>query len=933
MTMLSNFTQVCSTRIRLHADIPDANLRFIHGRHYRTLYVANAAELPRSGGNHFTMLLDIPKTVFIEQILRLSWYSQDDFVYPYLDERTESDFVTDEMNQYYQSYRVYKKASVILRLMKVEGEYFVTYWVRDSVLNAVEKVERTYRMNTLVDLFLSQVKNEITSECENKLKGLLVPVSEPRRSDACHSTGILKQGVELFDYQKRDVAWMQTIEDKIASNDNVISYDYSYAEPMLDNRFVMVNDTLFPKWIMDTNSTSGNCIDSFRIHREFKYFGGNIVSEVGLGKTVVSLYHILASSADDRVRFNHFVRPVSSCNYMYKRGANKGMPCGGVLADPDSMYCKKHTSALFMEKRLMEYVNLEDFRLSDFLESSLLRTNASLVLSPSHLSDQWVREFYEKFENDKRVVLVLTQDHYNNLTVGDLLFADIVVMSYQFVSGYYKRTRTALPTNCETRGLLGKRMPMLEWFKWRAVYLDEAHEIQKDMVKGWRVRNVLSRVKSRYRWNVTGTPFANGMDGFLSLLSYNTTWEHTQFVGLPLKKVLSSPVRPPLVDHFQHLFRCNTKESVKDEYSGNVVDEHVHSLTFTPQERNVYDSYLAGHGNRYDDFLVQLCCHIDLFSETKSLMQNCKTLEDIQETMLSFTEEKKKAAEAGIRRSEATLRRLEEAQQDTETTDEVKAAIANERRRLTNLKKECGNLNRTFTFLKNAIESVETVTCPVCLDTIDEENMSITKCGHKFCWSCITRVHSVMQNRATNTFACPTCKTGLGHTDVFKLDRGGTLDTGDASLDKLIQMVRSTKIGNIIHFLRNGTSEKVIIFSQWDELLRKVGDVLAQQGLSIVYCSGSVFQRKRAIGSFCKDPSVNVIMLSSKNAASGINLTVANNIVFLEPVYGTEDYRRSIEEQAIGRSDRIGQNKKIQVHRFVIKDTIEEEIINSTRGT
>jgi SNF2 family DNA or RNA helicase len=78
-----------------------------------------------------------------------------------------------------------------------------------------------------------------------------------------------------------------------------------------------------------------------------------------------------------------------------------------------------------------------------------------------------------------------------------------------------------------------------------------------------------------------------------------------------------------------------------------------------------------------------------------------------------------------------------------------------------------------------------------------------------------------------------------------------------------------------------------------------------------------------------KSNDVNIILLSSRNAASGINLTAANKIILLEPVYGTKEYRYNIESQAIGRADRIGQKRPIDVLRFIIKDTIEEDIFNN----
>jgi DNA repair protein RAD5 len=124
-------------------------------------------------------------------------------------------------------------------------------------------------------------------------------------------------------------------------------------------------------------------------------------------------------------------------------------------------------------------------------------------------------------------------------------------------------------------------------------------------------------------------------------------------------------------------------------------------------------------------------------------------------------------------------------------------------------------------------------------------------------------------------------------------------------------------------------SNKVIIFSQWDILLEKLDNILKEYGLISTNCKGTVYQKKKAIKEFTSKHDKNIIMLSSNNAASGINLTIANKIILLEPVYGSKQYRSNIENQAIGRSDRIGQNKPIDVFRFIIKDTIEEDILNN----
>ena len=69
-------------------------------------------------------------------------------------------------------------------------------------------------------------------------------------------------------------------------------------------------------------------------------------------------------------------------------------------------------------------------------------------------------------------------------------------------------------------------------------------------------------------------------------------------------------------------------------------------------------------------------------------------------------------------------------------------------------------------------------------------------------------------------------------------------------------------------------------------------------------------------------------MLSSASAAAGTNLTAATKVILLEPISGTYEFRKNTERQAIGRAHRTGQLEQVSVVRFIIKDTVEEEIFN-----
>ena len=54
----------------------------------------------------------------------------------------------------------------------------------------------------------------------------------------------------------------------------------------------------------------------------------------------------------------------------------------------------------------------------------------------------------------------------------------------------------------------------------------------------------------------------------------------------------------------------------------------------------------------------------------------------------------------------------------------------------------------------------------------------------------------------------------------------------------------------------------------------------------------------------------------------GLNLTIANHVIFLEP-----GYNPGLELQAIGRCWRIGQKKTVYVTKLILKNTIESKLI------
>jgi SNF2 family DNA or RNA helicase len=911
---------------------------------YRKLYIIDKSDV--RGIESEYELYNCTKTVYADDFIG-SFFRYEIATYPYL----ESEGRTREQMQTEQQWitrrnlfasDIYQRSSVVITLQRESpssSHYYLCYHISNRIIDNVVHSIREPKLFFFVDLICRQERKEIIQSSERWMSRLVQPAQNvfDTRSTPGLETFLLKDGITLFDYQQRDLDWMCDIEANVLTKQNSVSYEYSLATPVLDGKLVLFDDGLFPTKLFQSKN------DLYT--QTIQYFGGNLISEVGLGKTMVSLLHAFRSGASKRHLYNGFVEYISDCNYIFKRGSQRGEKCPNAVASDNRHFCPKHANSLFLDKRVITFKNLENFSVCDFYIHGLLQTNASLVVCPNQLCDQWVREYYDKFVDDKRVVMIATKDQFNTAILGDILFADIVVVSYQLlVSSWYGdlqrqhtqfgRAELGLPSN----QLLRVRGKPLHSFRWNNVFFDESHEIMA-MSSFKALKTSLGELIGTCKWNVTGTPFAHGVDGFLNLIGLNTTFVPPpgKIKQMSLDYIVRLGINESLIKVLQPLFRRNAKDSCIPIL--NTVTEHVHRLEFTSQERSIYNSYLEGRPNKYSNFLIQLCCDSELYEETKELVQNCKTLDEIQIVMVDYNRKLVGDLERSIHDLEseeasitARLSRLQVNDSGEEQLHEqLRGELSSNKRKKTIATKNMEGIQRTLAYLERAIENIknEEETCPICMDVIDKEsNLVVTQCGHRFCWACISQVQG-----NSSSFKCPSCNTVMSKTEVYKLKPGQQAvqtDSTSLELDKIIETVRSTKIGSIIHFLqRTGADNKTILFSQWDSLLHKVGKYLTEFGLNIVYCNGTIYQRKRAIHSFCNDKDVNIILLSSRNAASGVNLTVANTIILLEPVYGTREYRENIESQAIGRADRIGQQNPIGVHRFIIRDTIEQDILEN----
>lgn len=118
--------------------------------------------------------------------------------------------------------------------------------------------------------------------------------------------------------------------------------------------------------------------------------------------------------------------------------------------------------------------------------------------------------------------------------------------------------------------------------------------------------------------------------------------------------------------------------------------------------------------------------------------------------------------------------------------------------------------------------------------------------------------------------------------------------------------------------------EKVLIFTQYTQMADILVELIQEQLLTtplVLHGGMSKAQRETAVDLFQNDNRYKIFILSLKAGGVGLNLTAANHVIHYDLWFNP-----AVENQATDRAFRIGQTKKVTVHRLITKDSFEEKI-------
>lgn len=117
---------------------------------------------------------------------------------------------------------------------------------------------------------------------------------------------------------------------------------------------------------------------------------------------------------------------------------------------------------------------------------------------------------------------------------------------------------------------------------------------------------------------------------------------------------------------------------------------------------------------------------------------------------------------------------------------------------------------------------------------------------------------------------------------------------------------------------------KILLFSQFTTVLKKLASELEKNKIKFSYIDGSTKAKDRLdlVDEFNQEDDKKIFLISLKAGGIGLNLTSADTVIHFDPWWNP-----SVEDQATDRAHRFGQENTVQVIKLISKGTIEEKIL------
>jgi SNF2 family DNA or RNA helicase len=221
----------------------------------------------------------------------------------------------------------------------------------------------------------------------------------------------------------------------------------------------------------------------------------------------------------------------------------------------------------------------------------------------------------------------------------------------------------------------------------------------------------------------------------------------------------------------------------------------------------------------------------------------------------------------------------------------LKIALEQEKR----IKEQLDQLNIRF-------ESMLKDNCPICTGKLNNPVLE-PKCQNLFCGQCLLTWLEKKQD-------CPMCRSPIDTTDLIYLSNENS--TSNDSTSVIVKEKQYTPLEKTLEILLSKNNDgKFIIFSEHNASFDPICRLLNENKISFTLVKGTHNSRKKSIDNF-KYGDTKVIFLNSNFNGAGINLQEATDIILYH------EMSISTQNQIIGRANRIGRSKPLQIHHLQV---------------
>lgn len=230
--------------------------------------------------------------------------------------------------------------------------------------------------------------------------------------------------------------------------------------------------------------------------------------------------------------------------------------------------------------------------------------------------------------------------------------------------------------------------------------------------------------------------------------------------------------------------------------------------------------------------------------------------------------------------------------------EDLDIPIENKNLRLKNINNEIDIQKEKIKNLKDRITELSNKTCSICLDFY--KNPIILECTHVYCGVCLINWLKVNNK-------CPTCRKLISPSKII------SINNDKKNNEEITDNIKS-KEDTFIDIILSKTNGKFLVFSKLESGFEKIRLKMDELSIKYDFLKGNTSQMVNILNKF-KNGDINVILLNTQYAGSGIDINFATDVIIFHSM-GLD------KQQAVGRAQRVGRTEQLYIHNLCYEHEI-----------